>query len=391
MISELHARLQEIEPDIIGWRRYLHQHPELSFQETNTAKFVAEKLRSFGIEVKEGVGGNGVLGLLEGREKGVTIAFRADFDALPIRDEKEVDYKSTVEGVMHACGHDGHTSALLGVARVLSEQRDQLKGNVVFIFQHAEEQPPGGAVSIIADGGLDGVDVVFGAHLSSSDPSGVITSRSGALLAAADNFEITVQGKGGHGASPHTTVDSIIVGTQIINQLQQIVSRRISPLTAAVVTVGVFQAGSAVNVIADKARIGGTVRTLDENVRRQIENEIHTIVKGISEASHADFDIQYTHGYPVLYNHDKELAVVQQLVQDQLKDFNYVECEPGLAGEDFAYYLQHKPGAFFFVGAGGEENTYYPHHHPLFDFDERAMVASGQIFLSLAAHYLYRS
>lgn len=384
-------RLQEVYPDMVSWRRHFHQYPELSFQEGKTAEKIAEILQGFGLIVKPGVGGNGVIGVLQGKQEGKTIAFRADFDALPITDEKEVGYKSKVRGVMHACGHDGHTAIMLGVAKVLSEFREHIKGNLVFIFQHAEEKLPGGAASIIADGGLDGVDAIFGAHLFTDLPLGKIGLREGPMMAAVDVFKLTIQGKGGHGAKPHETVDSVVVGSQIVNQLQQIVSRRVDPLEPAVVTVGVFQAGTAFNIIADKAKIEGTVRTFNPKVREKIESEIRSIVKGVCESSHAGFKLEYIHGYPALFNHKEETALVKNLVQEELGVEGLVEIPPRMAAEDFAYYVQKVPGAFFMIGAHGEgENTCYSNHHPKFDFEEKAMEIGGRIFLSLSHHYLMK-
>lgn len=389
MPKELHEQLENGYLQLVEWRRHLHRHPELSYQETNTAFFIGEQLRSFGIDVKTGVGGNGVLGFLRGGREGKTIALRADFDALPIADEKQVPYKSTVDGVMHACGHDGHTSALLGVARVLSQVRDRLKGNVVFLFQHAEEKPPGGAKFMIEAGCLDNVDAVFGAHLATDIPLGKIGLREGAIMAAVDAFSVTIHGKGGHGAKPHETIDAVVVGSQIVNHLQQIVSRRVNPLQSAVVTIGVFQAGTAFNIIAEKARIEGTVRTFDKVVRRQIEEEIRAIVHGVCAASRAGYDIEYLNGYPALINPKKETELLRNIIAESFGSDALFEVEPAMIAEDFAYYLERKPGAFFQVGARGEnENTHYPHHHPRFDFDERALLVSGKIFLDIVSHYL---
>lgn len=383
------TRLQEVYPEMVSWRRHFHQYPELSFQEGKTAKKIAEILIGFGMTVKTGVGGNGVIGILQGKQNGKTIAFRADFDALPITDEKEVEYRSKVHGVMHACGHDGHTAILLGVAKVLSAFRNHIKGKIIFIFQHAEETLPGGASSIIAAGGLDGVDVIFGAHLFTDLPLGKIGLRQGPIMAAVDVFKLTIQGKGGHGAKPHETVDSVVVGSQIVNQLQQIVSRRVDPLEPAVVTVGVFQAGTAFNIIADKARIEGTVRSFNPLVREKIEAEIRRIVKGVCESSHASFTMEYTHGYPALFNHKEETALVKKMVENELGFDGLVEIPPRMAAEDFAYYVQKVPGDFFMIGAHGEgENTCYANHHPKFDFEEKAMEIGGKVFLRLAAHYV---
>jgi amidohydrolase len=390
MLNKLYGELENNYNELIAWRRHLHQHPELSFEEKNTSTFIAEQLKSFDIEVRTNVGGNGVLGFLQGGEPGRTIAFRADFDALPIQDEKETPYKSKVPGVMHACGHDGHTSTLLGVARVLSKFRSELKGSLVFIFQHAEEKPPGGAKFMIEDGCLDNVEAVYGVHLSSEIPLGRIGLKEGPAMAAVDAFTIKVQGKGGHGARPHTTVDSIVVGSQIVSGLQQIVSRRINPIQSAVVTVGIFQAGTAFNVIADKARIEGTVRTFDKQVRQQIEDEIRIIVKGLCEASHAQYDIDYLNGYPPLINAKLESDRVRGIIGDVFGPETFLELQPVMGAEDFAYYLEKKPGAFIHVGArNDDEKTHYPHHHPRFDFDERAMLKSAKVFLALAVDYLY--
>lgn len=389
MYQKLVNELQLAEEQIIAWRRHLHQHPELSFQETNTPAFIAEQLAGFDIEVKTGVGGNGVVGYLQGGEPGPTIAFRADFDALPIQDEKETPYKSTVPGVMHACGHDGHTAALLGVARVLGKFRSELRGNVRFLFQHAEEKPPGGAKFMIEDGCLDGVDAVYGIHLSSDIPYGLAGLREGPAMAAADAFEVTIAGKGGHGAKPHTTVDPILIGSQIVVGLQQIVSRRVSPVQSAVVTVGMFQGGTAFNVIPNKVSLAGTVRTFDKELRESIKEEIGSVINGLCAAYHAKPEIRYTYGYPALVNAKEETARAQKLIRLALGEDSFLELEQAMGAEDFAYYLEHRPGAFIHVGARNEdERTQYPHHHPRFDIDERALLQSGKLFLAIAADYL---
>ncbi|MHB0865131.1 M20 metallopeptidase family protein [Paenibacillus sp. SEL3] len=389
MLEKWVQELKDGEQELIAWRRHLHQHPELSFEETNTSAFIADQLRSFGIEVRTNVGGNGVLGFLEGGQPGRTIAFRADFDALPIQDEKEVPYKSTVPGVMHACGHDGHTAALLGVARVLSHNREALKGKLVFIFQHAEEKPPGGAKFMIEDGCLEGVEAVYGIHLASEIPFGKIGLKSGPAMAAVDAFTIQINGKGGHGARPHQTVDSIVIGSQIVNGLQQVVSRRVDPIESAVLTIGVFQAGTAFNVIADKAKIEGTVRTFNKEVRKEVENEIRSIVKGLTEAYHAGYEMDYLNDYPSLVNAEAETERVRELIGRLYGADAFLDLKPVMGAEDFAYYLEQRPGAFIHVGARNEdERTHFAHHHPHFDFDERALLVSGHIFLALALEYL---
>ncbi|WP_195892879.1 M20 metallopeptidase family protein [Bacillus massiliigorillae] len=373
----------------VDWRRHLHQHPELSFKEYKTKEFIVEKLSEFGLEVKTGVGGNGVIATLQGAQEGPTIALRADFDALPITDLKDVAYKSQNEGAMHACGHDGHTAALLSTAKILAKYRDILHGKIVFIFQHAEETPPGGAKFMVEDGALDGVDYVFGAHLDSSNPVGNLSIGDGYRMAAVDKFKITLQGLGGHGARPQDSIDSIVLGGQIVTALQQVVSRRLNPFDPAVVTVGVFHAGSAFNIIADSAVIEGTVRTMTKKVREKVQEEIYAIVNGLTEAAHAQATIDYLNGYPALYNHPKETAVLKQLFEKVFGKEHIGEMEPSMGAEDFAYYLEERPGSFFKVGSNnGDSNTKYPHHHPKFDFDERALLEIQKAFLEIVAYYL---
>lgn len=390
VLQSIDAELVHRFDEIVSWRRHLHQNPELSNQEVQTAKFIEEKLLAFGLEVKSNIGGNGLIGILTGHQPGKTIALRADFDALPINDEKEVPYKSLNAGVMHACGHDGHTAALLGTAQVLSQFRESIKGNVVFIFQHAEELPPGGAKFMIEENVLDGVDYVFGAHLASSIPVGKVGVGAGYQQAAVDKFDVLIEGKGGHGARPHHTVDSIVVGSEVVNALQKIVSRRVNPLQSAVVTIGVFQAGSAFNVIADTARLEGTVRTFDESIRQLVKEEIYSIVKGITESFHANYKIDYLHGYPALYNHQKETELVRSLFSEVFTKEAVLELEPSMGAEDFSYYLQEKPGTFFSIGSQNENpNTHYPHHHPKFDIDERALLNIEKAFVKIVSHYLF--
>ncbi|MBO1005787.1 M20 metallopeptidase family protein [Pseudogracilibacillus auburnensis] len=389
LLNEIFVELENNYPEIVSWRRHMHQHPELSFKEVQTAKYIEEKLVNFGLEVKTNIGGNGLIGILKGDQPGKTIALRADFDALAINDEKDVPYKSLNPGVMHACGHDAHTSALLGTAQALSKFRDQLKGNIIFIFQHAEELPPGGAKFMIEENVLTGVDYVFGAHLASDIPLGQVAIGAGYKMAAVDKFEIVIEGKGGHGARPHNTVDSIVIGSEVVNSLQKIVSRRISPLDSAVVTIGVFQAGSAFNIIANTARLEGTVRTFDEKVRQQVKEEIHSIVKGITEAFHASYKIDYLHGYPALFNPKEETEIVGKLLSEVFSEESVIDFEPGMGAEDFAYFLQERPGTFFKVGSrNDDENTHFPHHHPNFDFDEKALLNIGKSFVKIVSHYL---
>lgn len=287
MLESIYARLDELYPELVAFRRDLHMYPELSFHEEKTPQKIADYLKSLGFEVRTEVGGRGVVGLLRGGKPGKTVALRADFDALPIQDEKDVPYKSRIPGVMHACGHDLHTAALLGVAKALSEHKAQLAGNVVFIHQFAEETIPGGAKPMIEDGCLDGVDVIYGAHVASDLPLGKVGVKEGYMMAAGDSFEIEIQGKGAHGATPHLSVDPLVTGSQLVINLQQIVSRRVDPLKPAVVTVGTLESGKGYNVIPHSAKMTGTVRTFDADVRDLIEDAIGQIAKATCEGAGA--------------------------------------------------------------------------------------------------------
>lgn len=379
MLNRLFAALEEYYDEMVEIRRYLHQHPELSFQEFETAKFIQSYYEKLNIEVRSQVGGNGVTAKVYGKVPGKTVALRADFDALPIQDEKDVPYKSLVPGVMHACGHDGHTATLLVLAKVLNEMKDELEGTYVFIHQHAEEYAPGGAKSMIEDGCLEAVDVIFGTHLWASEPTGTIQYRTGPIMAAADRFEIEIQGKGGHGAQPHKTKDAIVTASQLVLNLQQIVSRKVNPVESAVVTVGSFTAQNAFNVIADKAKLIGTVRTFSEELRNFIEEDIERIVKGTCYLSDSTYDYKFERGYPAVVNHPSETEYLIQCAK-QIKEVNNIEeTEPQMGGEDFAYYLEKVPGTFFFTGAMPvNEYAGYPHHHPKFDIDEKAMLIAAK-------------
>lgn len=389
MLKNWFAQIEGLYPQMVEWRRHLHQYPELSFQEVETPKMIAGILESCGIETRTHVGGRGVVGKIHGAKPGKTIALRADFDALPIKDEKDVPYKSKVEGVMHACGHDGHTATLLAVAKVLSENRHLLSGNVVLLHQHAEELAPGGAIAMIEDGCLDGVDVVFGTHLSSNLPTGTFSYSKGYATAASDSFEILVQGKGGHGAAPHQTIDAVAIGAQLVNQLQYIVSRQVDPQKAAVLTVGSFHAGDAGNVIADSALLKGTVRTFDEQVREHMKREVANIVAGISQSLHAECSLKYAYGYPPVYNHPEESELFSLLMKRTFSDAQVMEVAPMMGAEDFAYYLKERPGMFFFTGARNEElGAKYAHHHPKFDIDEKGMLYAAKALLTLVYHYV---
>lgn len=387
MLHEIHQSIDRLYEEMVHIRRYLHQYPEISFQETKTAAYIADFYEKLGIPYEKNVGGNGVIATLKGGKPGKTIALRADFDALPIQDEKDVPYKSKVDGVMHACGHDGHTATLLCLAKAMKEYQENLPGTILFLHQHAEELVPGGAKPIIESGALDEVDAVFGTHLWSTTPLGVIETSKGPFMAGTDRFQITIQGSGGHGGYPHKTKDALVIGTELVSQLQTIVSRMIDPLQTAVVTIGEFHAGNSFNVIADQATINGTVRYFDEDVQEEIIDRIEKMVKGICLAHDITYRLEYIKGYPPLINHAEEAKLVVE-ASKQVKEVTEAKyIAPSMAGEDFAYYLLNKPGAFFFTGASPAKDV-YPHHHPKFDFDERAMRIAAKTLIS--AYFAYQ-
>ncbi|WP_269411504.1 M20 family metallopeptidase [Lentibacillus daqui] len=388
-MEQLYNNLDAIYDEMVDIRRHLHRHPELSFKEEKTAAYIADFHRQLGHKVRTNVGGNGVLAYLEGKRPGPTVALRADFDALPIREQTDVPFKSVNEGVMHACGHDGHTATLLGLAKVLNGMEDELEGTIVFVHQHAEELPPGGAAAMIEDGCLDGVDVIFGTHLQAQMPLGEIGYRVGPLQAAPDRFDIKIQGQGGHGAYPNDTKDSIVIGGQLINNLQQIVSRRVDPLDQAVVSICNFVAQNPYNVIADTAEMTGTVRTFKEETRDFIEKEIERVVQGTCQVSDADYEYTYTRGYPTLVNHREETEFVAELAKDVPGVEVVKETPQVMGGEDYSYYLQHVKGTFFFTGAKHpERDNPYPHHHPKFDIDERALLHAAKVLGKATLQYM---
>ncbi|GAE35894.1 M20 family metallopeptidase [Halalkalibacter akibai] len=389
MVELMLERLEELFPEMVELRRLLHAEPELSFQEVKTPNFIGNYLERLGVEVKRGVGGRGIVGYIRGDLPGKTVALRADFDALPIEEETGLPFASKQPGVMHACGHDGHTATLLVLAKVLMEYKSQLRGTVVLIHQFAEELAPGGAIEMIKAGCLNEVDAIFGTHLWSTMPLGQIGYRQGPIMAAADRFEITIHGRGGHGASPHETVDSIAVAASVVTQIQHIVSRNIDPLKSAVVTIGSFHAGGAFNVIADSAKLVGTVRTFDQNVQELIIARLEEVTNGICLAMGATYSITYEKGYPAVVNDSQETNRFIETASHILGKENVFEMEPVMGGEDFAYYLQHVPGTFFFTGAGNEEEgIVYPHHHPKFNFDEKAMLIAAKCLGKIAIAFL---
>lgn len=386
---QLQQLLITYEQEMINLRRYFHENPELSFEEVETPKTIAAFHRALGHEVTEGVGGNGVVAKLIGRKPGKTVALRADFDALAITEETGLPFQSKINGRMHACGHDGHTASLLILAKALNALKEDISGTIVFIHQHAEELAPGGAISMIQDGCLEGVDAIYGIHLWAPLELGHVETAPGPIMAAADGIYITIKGKGGHGASPNETKDSILLAAQFITNLQQLVSRRVNPLHPAVVSIGHIEALNPFNVIADSVYMKGTVRTFHDETRNLLENEIEELLKATCYLTKADYEYHYNRGYPAVVNNPEHANAILQAA----KKLPFVEeasiCEPNMGGEDFAYYLQHVPGAFAFVGAKNPAWTeVYPHHHPKFDIDERSLRIAANVLGQAALDFL---
>jgi len=376
----------EVEQEAIAWRRHLHAHPELSFEEVETSRFVEETLRSFDALELSRPTPTSVVASLRGARPGKVLALRADIDALPIQEETGLDFASTRPGVMHACGHDGHTAMLLAAAKLLAAKRDELGGEVRFFFQHAEEKPPGGARELVDAGVMDGVDLVVGAHLASIKEVGKVSCPGGPIAAAADTFSAEIRGRGGHAAMPHLALDPVVVAAQVVTNLQQLLSRSVDPLHSAVLSVTRFHAGAADNIIPEAVELGGTVRTFDPDVRNAVRGGMERIFRGVTEAHGASFTLEYVEGYAALINDETAAGHVEAAARAVLGDDALVEAKPIMGGEDFSAYLEKAPGAFFFIGAGGEGAP--PHHHPRFTLDEAAFRPGIAVFVQTALDYL---
>jgi len=374
---------------VIAWRRALHREPELSFHETRTAAFVADTLAGFGgLEISRPTP-TSVVARLVGDAGGPVLAMRADMDALPIHETNSHDFVSRTPGVMHACGHDGHTAMLLGAAQVLAARRAELRGEVRFIFQHAEELPPGGAQELVNAGVLDGVDLVIGAHLWLPLPFGEVSVKSGPLMASPDNFKVSIQGAGGHAAMPQVTVDSIAIAAQVITNLQHVVARNVDPLASVVVSVTRIAGGTAYNVIPGSVELEGTVRTFDPELRDRVPELMERVIAGVTAAHGARYQFRLERGYHPVVNAEEAAALLRRAVVRALGSDALSEAVPTMGGEDFSAYQQQVPGAFFFIGARNEEQgIIHPHHHERFDLDERALDYGTRVFVAAAEEYL---
>ncbi|AFZ48154.1 amidohydrolase [Cyanobacterium stanieri PCC 7202] len=381
--AQIRAEILDLQPQLVEWRRRMHQYPELGFRENLTADFISYKLTEWGIDHQKGVAKTGIVATIKSDVPGKVLGIRADMDALPVFELNEVSYKSRHEGVMHACGHDGHSAIALGIAHYLAHNKDKFKGTVKIIFQPAEEGP-GGAKPMIEEGVLKNpdVDAIVGLHLWNNLPLGTMGIREGALMAAVECFKCQIFGKGGHGAMPDQTIDSIMVGAQIVNGLQTIVSRNIKPTDSAVVTVGKFQGGTALNVIADTVKMSGTVRYFNPKYEKFIGERIEAIIKGICESHGATYDLDYWQLYPPVINNSRITELVKSVALDVVETPLGVvpECQT-MGGEDMSFFLQQVPGCYFFLGsANAEKGLDYPHHHPRFDFDETALSLGVEMF-----------
>jgi amidohydrolase len=382
--TRIRLEIQTLYPELVTWRRQIHQHPELGFREQKTAQFITQKLTQWGIEHRSGVAQTGVVATIAGTGPGPVLGLRADMDALPIQEENEVSYRSQTPGVMHACGHDGHTTIALGVAHYLQTHRDRFAGTVKLIFQPAEEGP-GGAQPMIAEGVLQNpqVEAMLGLHLWNYLPLGQVGVRSGPLMAAVECFDCKILGRGGHGAIPQTTVDSILVASQVVTALQTIVARNIDPIESAVVTVGQMQAGTARNVIADQATLSGTVRYFNPQFQGFIQQRIEQIIAGVCQSQGARYEFDYQHFYPPVLNHPDMAELVRSVAESVVETPAGIvpDCQT-MGGEDMAYFLQAVPGCYFFLGsANAAQDLAYPHHHPRFNFDETVLALGVELLV----------
>lgn len=383
------ADAENLFEQLVDWRRDFHQHPELGFEETRTGRIVAAHLQELGMEVQAGVGQTGVVATLEGPEPGPTVMLRFDMDALPIEEANELPYRSRYPGRMHACGHDGHMAIGLGVATLMARHQQRLAGRIKFVFQPAEEGL-GGAFAMIADGVLENPrpDVALALHLWNHIPYGQVRVTAGPTMASSSIFSLTVQGKGGHGAAPHKANDPVLAAAHIVAALQSIVSRNIDPLNSVVVTIGEFSAGTTFNVIPETAVLKGTVRSYDSETHRLIYRRILEMAKNMSTAFGCQASMETVAIVPAVVNDEAVTGVVRQAAAGVVGEAN-VFAGRDMASEDMGHFLEEIPGCYFFVGSAGEtEELRYPHHHPRFNFDERAMTVGVATMASAAAAYL---
>ncbi|NIZ10614.1 amidohydrolase [Pseudooceanicola sp. HF7] len=389
MTHNIDTLIDGVSEQVIEWRRHLHAHPELSFEEYETSKFIVQSLEGIGgIEISH-PSGTSVVGRLIGSKPGPVIAIRADFDALPIQEDTGLPFASKTDNKMHACGHDGHTSILLGTAAVLAAMKDDLAGEIRFLFQHGEEAPPGGARGMIEGGALDGVDRIIGLHLWSPIEIGTVQINPTYVMAACDVFRIEIKGNGGHIGDPHTSIDTIAIGAQIVDNLQHIVARNVDPIHSAIVGVTNFNAGVAIAVIPPSAVLTGGTNVFDPNVRDLLEKRIGEIAHGICATHGARCEYEYTRVYDTVVNDPDTAAIVDGVAAKLFGRENVKDLPPIMPGEDFAFFAQQKPSCFVLLGAGNKEKGIIaPHHDPKFDIDEDSLAMGTRLFVNAAIELL---
>ena len=380
-LDNLQAEIEEsFGEKISALRREIHREPELGFDTEKTARKVLDALDGLPLEIQTGVAQNGIVATLEGENEGPTVGLRADMDALPITEDTGLPFASEVGGKMHACGHDGHTSMLVGAAHALSERRDRLKGTVKFIFQPAEEGEAGGQV-MVEEGVAEGLDSIFALHLWPGLPFGTVATKAGPIMAAADAFEMEIRGTGGHGAMPHLSSDAIVVAAHVVTALQTVVSREVDPVEPAVLTVGEIGAGTAFNIIPEKARIGGTVRTLNQKLREKMPERIEAVARGVAGGMRADAHLDYRFSYPVTRNDAQAANHAIQTATNLFGEESVLELpNPSMGAEDFAYFLEKVPGAFIWLGVGEDVSGL---HTPQFAFDEKVLPRGAALLTAL--------
>jgi len=388
-LKEIKKLAETFHPEMVAMRRHIHRHPELSYQEFETTEFIADKLQDLGISVDRPLE-TGCVGVLKGgRQSDKVVALRADIDALPIQEEGDhkKEFMSENTGIAHCCGHDSHTANLLGTAKILSELQDDIEGTVLLVFQPGEEKLPGGGRMLCETGYLQekGVDVIYGLHSSPEHQPGTVALREGPLMARPDEFKIEIFGKGGHAAAPHLAVDPIVLAAQVVNDIQTIVSRTISPTEPAVVTVGKISGGTAHNIIPGKVEMIGTVRTFSKATADKIRDRIEAIVKGVTESAGASYSFEFDYGYPAVINAKGATESVMETAGSLFGEESVkVLDDPIMAGEDFAFYQEHFPGAFFFLGSGSEETgSTYSWHHPQYNIDEACFKTGAALMAAL--------
>jgi len=392
-LESVRLEIRALQPELVKWRRQIHQYPELGFEENLTSALVSKLLTQWGIDHQTAIARTGIVATITGQTPGPVLAIRADMDALPIDELNQVPYRSQHQGKMHACGHDGHTAIALGTARYLAQHRQNFSGTIKIIFQPAEEGP-GGAKPMIEAGVLKNPDVdgLIGLHLWNSLPMGKVAVRSGPFMAAVESFKLLIMGKGGHGAMPDQTIDSVIVSAQIVNGLQTIVSRNVNPLQSAVVTVGELHAGTRHNVIADTAKLSGTVRYYDPQLQGYLQERIDQTIAGICQIHGATYDLNYWRQYPAVINNRPMADFVHSVAQEVVETSDQLLPDyQTLAAEDVSFFLQAVPGCYFFLGsANPERDLAYPHHHPRFNFDEIVLQMGVELFVRCAEQFAPR-